>query len=100
MSLNYVEEDAVYDSRRPEPPEAHQRPTTERPHIKWTLIGIAVVFMLLVLVIPLALVFQQAFGKGIEEYFSAFSDPGSQAAIRLTLIVAAIAVPLNLVFGI
>jgi sulfate transport system permease protein len=100
MSADFIEEDAVYDSRRPEPPEAHQRPTTERPHIKWTLIGIAVVFMLLVLVIPLALVFQQAFGKGIEEYFSAFSDPGSQAAIRLTLIVAAIAVPLNLVFGI
>jgi sulfate transport system permease protein len=100
MSVDFIEEDAVYDSRRPEPPELHQRPTTERPHIKWTLIGIAIVFMLLVLVIPLALVFQQALGKGIEEYFSAFSDPGSQAAIRLTLIVAAIAVPLNLVFGV
>jgi sulfate/thiosulfate transport system permease protein len=100
MSVDFIEEDAVYDSRRPEPPELHQRPTTERPHIKWTLIGIAIVFMLLVLVIPLALVFQQALGKGIEEYFLAFSDPGSQAAIRLTLIVAAIAVPLNLVFGV
>jgi sulfate/thiosulfate transport system permease protein len=100
MSLDYVEEDAVYDSRRPEAPELHQRPTTERPRVKWTLIAIAVVFMLLVLVMPLVLVFQQALGKGFADYFSAFSDPGSQAAIRLTLIVAAIAVPLNLVFGI
>jgi sulfate transport system permease protein len=100
MSVDFVEEDAVYDSRRPEAPEFHQRPTTERPHIKWTLIAIAVVFMLLVLVLPLTLVFQQAFAKGFGEYFSAFSDPGSQAAIRLTLLVAAIAVPLNLVFGV
>src|SRR5690349_3142469 len=100
MSLEYLEEEAVYDSRRPEAPEAHQRPTTERPRVKWTLIAIAIIFMLLVLVLPLTLVFQQAFGKGIGEYFAAFADPGSQAAIRLTLIVAAIAVPLNLVFGV
>jgi sulfate transport system permease protein len=56
--------------------------------------------MLAVIVLPLALVFVEAFRKGAGEYFMAFGDPQSQAAIRLTLLVAAIAVPFNLVFGI
>jgi sulfate transport system permease protein len=90
----------VYDSRRPIAPHDHTRPTTERDWIKRTLIGIAVVFMLAVIVLPLVLVFVEAFRKGAGEYFAAFGDPQSQAAIRLTLLVAAIAVPLNLVFGV
>jgi sulfate transport system permease protein len=96
----YEQDDFVYDSRRPIAPYAHTRPTTERDWIKRTLIGITVVFMLAVIVLPLALVFVEAFRKGAGEYFMAFGDPQSQAAIRLTLLVAAIAVPLNLVFGI
>jgi sulfate transport system permease protein len=96
----YEQDDYVYDSRRPIAPYAHTRPTTERDWIKRTLIGIAVVFMLAVIVLPLLLVFAEAFRKGAGEYFSAFGDPQSQAAIRLTLIVAAIAVPFNLVFGV
>jgi sulfate transport system permease protein len=96
----YEQDDYVYDSRRPIAPYAHTRPTTERDWIKRTLIGIAVVFMLAVIVLPLLLVFVEAFRKGAGEYFSAFGDPQSQAAIRLTLIVAAIAVPFNLVFGV
>ena len=91
---------AIYDSRRPVAPHEHTRPTTERPWIRWTLTGIAVLFMLAVLVLPLVLVFVEAFRKGVETYFASFSDPQSQAAIRLTLIVAAISVPLNLVFGV
>ena len=94
-------ESAVYDSRRPpEPAHEHARPTTERRWVKWTLIGIAVAFMLLVLVLPLVLVFVEAFKKGAEVYFAAFADKGAQASIRLTLLVAVIAVPLNLVFGV
>jgi sulfate/thiosulfate transport system permease protein len=91
---------AVYDSRRQVAPHAHERPTTERVWVRRTLIGIALLFMALVLVLPLVLVFVEAFRKGAEVYFAAFDDPQTQAAIRLTLLVAAIAVPLNLVFGI
>ena len=91
---------AVYDSRRPVAPYEHTRPTTERDWVKRTLIGIAIVFMLAVIVLPLILVFVEAFRKGADVYLASFADPQSLAAIRLTLLVAAIAVPLNLVFGV
>ena len=96
----YEQDDLIYDSRRPIAPYEHTRPTTERPWIRWTLIGLAIAFMLLVLVMPLVLVFVEAFRKGAMAYFESFGDPQSQAAIRLTLLVAVIAVPLNLIFGI
>ena len=96
----FEEKDAVYDSRRYIPPHAHTRPTTEPDWVKRTLIGIAIAFMLAVIVLPLLLVFVEAFRKGAGTYFESFGDPQSQAAIRLTLLVAAIAVPLNLVFGV
>ena len=96
----FEQDDAVYDSRRPIAPYDHTRPTTERDWIKRTLIGIAIAFMLAVVVLPLVLVFTEAFRKGIPDYLSAFADPKAQSAIRLTVIVAMISVPLNLVFGI
>ncbi|MBI4924044.1 MAG: sulfate ABC transporter permease subunit CysW [Devosia nanyangense] len=97
----YEEDIAVYDSRRPpEPAYQHTRPTTEPRWIKWTLIGIGVSFMALVIVLPLVLVFVEAFRKGAEVYFKAFTDRNAIAAIQLTLLVAAIAVPLNLIFGV
>ncbi len=96
----FEEADAVYDSRRLIPPEEHTRPTTERPWVRRTLILVAVAFMAFVLLLPLVLVFVEAFRKGADAYFAAFSDRNSQTAIMLTLTVAAIAVPLNLVFGI
>jgi len=96
----FEEKEVIYDSRRPIHPHDHDRPTTERRWVKWTLIGIAMAFMLLVLVIPLVLVFVEAFSKGVDTYFQSFSDRQSQQAIMLTLLVAAIAVPLNLVFGV
>jgi sulfate transport system permease protein len=52
------------------------------------------------IVMPLGVVFSQAFAKGLPGYFTVFSDPDTWSAIRLTLLVAAIAVPLNAVFGI
>src|SRR5689334_23115155 len=94
------EPDVVYDSRRPVAPEDHTRPTTERPWVRRLLIGIAIAFMAFVLVMPLLLVFVEAFRKGVETYFSAFSERNTQAAIILTLTIAAISVPLNLVFGV
>jgi sulfate transport system permease protein len=96
----YEQDVVIYDSRRPVAPYEHTRPTTERPWIRWTLTGIAVLFMLSVLVLPLVLVFVEAFRRGAETYFASFADPQSQAAIRLTLLVAVISVPLNLVFGV
>jgi len=94
------EPEVVYDSRRVIPPADHARPTTERPWVRRLLIGIAIAFMALVLVLPLVLVFTEAFRKGADAYFASFSDRQSQQAIYLTLLVAAIAVPLNLVFGV
>jgi sulfate transport system permease protein len=97
----YEQDVAVYDSRpSPEPAYKHARPTTERTWIKWTLIGIAVAFMALIILLPLVIVFVEAFRKGVETYFKSFNDPKSLAAIQLTLTVAAISVPLNLVFGV
>jgi sulfate/thiosulfate transport system permease protein len=64
------------------------------------LIAVALLFMGLFLVMPLLVVFVQALAKGIGAYFVAISDPLAWTAIRLTLYVAAIAVPCNLVFGV
>jgi len=67
--------------------------------VRWLLIGIALVFLGGFLVMPLAVVFIQAFSKGWSVYLSALVEPNALAAIRLSLFVVAIAVPLNLVFG-
>ena len=74
--------------------------TGEHPAIKWLLIGLSLGFMLLFLVVPLAAVFFEAFKKGADVYFAALAEPDALSAIRLTLLIAAIAVPVNLVFGV
>jgi sulfate/thiosulfate transport system permease protein len=74
--------------------------TTEAPWVRWTLIAIALVFLLLFLVLPLAAVATEALRKGLGAYLEALKEPDAWAAIRLTAITAAIAVPLNLVFGV
>ncbi|MFM1980816.1 MAG: hypothetical protein RLZ68_2081 [Pseudomonadota bacterium] len=74
--------------------------TTEPAWVKWTLIGIALVFIFLFLILPLAAVFTEAMRKGVDAFFEAFKEPDAWSAIRLTLLVAVIAVPLNLVFGV
>jgi sulfate transport system permease protein len=79
---------------------ASSRATLESPLVRWTLISAAVVFLALFLFMPLAMVFVSAFSKGIKLYLAAFREPDALAAIRLTLLTAAIAVPLNLVFGV
>jgi len=77
-----------------------QRGTEEPPLIKWTLIAIALAFSLVFLLLPLVNVFVQAFAKGGQAYWNSLTEPDSWAAIRLTLIVAAITVPLNVLFGV
>jgi sulfate transport system permease protein len=73
--------------------------TTEGASTRLALTAVAVTFLLLFLVLPVIVVFAEALGRGFGAYFGAFADHDAQAAIRLTLTVAAIAVPLNLVFG-
>jgi sulfate/thiosulfate transport system permease protein len=74
--------------------------TTEPTYMRWLLIAIATAFLVLFLFMPLAVVFASALEKGFTAYFSTFRDSDSFAAIRLTLIAAGIAVPMNLIFGI
>jgi len=81
-------------------PRHLQSATTEPAWVKWTLIGIALAFLTLFLFVPLAIVFAEAFKKGVGVYFAAITDPDALSAIKLTLIAAGISVPMNLVFGI
>ena len=77
-----------------------QAGTTEPAWVRYTLIGIALTFMFLFLVLPLAAVFTEALRKGVDAYLEALKEPDAWSAIRLTFITALIAVPLNLVFGV
>jgi sulfate/thiosulfate transport system permease protein len=75
-------------------------PVAESPAARRVLIGVAVGFLALFLLLPLAVVFTEALKQGLTRYLETFEDPDAQAAIQLTLLVAAIAVPLNAVFGV
>ena len=68
--------------------------------IRWLLIGVTLLFLGVFLLLPLIIVFVQALGHGVEAFFGAFADSDTKAAIKLTLLTAAIAVPLNTVFGV
>lgn len=87
-------------------PRADMAPTrvdsvvTEQPIVRAVLVTIAVTFLLLFLVLPLLAVFQQALAKGVWAYLESFADEDARAAIKLTALVAVIAVPFNLVFGV
>ena len=82
-------------------PAAEARVPGPRPApTRALLIGVALLFLGLFLVLPLLVVFVQALTKGVSAYIGAISDPMGWAAVKLTLTVAAIAVPCNLVFGV
>jgi sulfate/thiosulfate transport system permease protein len=72
----------------------------ESAWVRVLLIGAVVFFLSVFLILPLMVVFSEAFKKGIEVYLASISEPDAAAAIRLTLLTAAIAIPLNLVFGV
>ncbi len=72
---------------------------TEPRAVRIAVIAIALIFLGVFVVLPLILVFAQAFSKGIGAYLAALSDPEALSAIRLTLLVAAVSVSINLVFG-
>jgi sulfate/thiosulfate transport system permease protein len=81
-------------------PPAHSQATQEPAWVRYTLIGVALTFLSLFLFVPLLTVFLEAFKKGWEVYVAAVTEPDALSAIMLTLTAAAIAVPLNLVFGV
>ncbi|MES1039395.1 sulfate ABC transporter permease subunit CysW [Peribacillus simplex] len=74
--------------------------TKEPRSIQWILISIVLLFLTLFLVVPLIAIFVKAFEKGAEAYFAAIVHPDAVAAIKLTLIVVLITLPLNAIFGV
>ena len=93
----------------PPPRETSDRPRaaigardlrSEPGPVRFIIIALAISFLTIFVVLPLVVVFASAFSKGISAYFAALSEPEALSAIRLTLLVAAISVSLNLVFGV
>ena len=76
------------------------RHLTEPPVVRWALTAVALLFLALFLVLPLVTVFSEAFANGAGAYWEAVREPDAVAALRLTLLAAAVAVPANLVFGV
>ena len=86
-------------TRRSESMKTNPNITEPRP-LQWLLIGIALLFLAVMLVIPLAAVFAEALKGGWRLYLASLSDPEALSAIKLTLITAAIVVPVNAVLGV
>ena len=74
--------------------------TSEPVWVRLTLIGLALAFLSFFLFVPLFAVFHEALKKGWEVYLAAIVEPDALSAIQLTLMAAAVSVPLNLVFGV
>ncbi len=81
-------------------PRAIARPTGESRLVRWALITLALAFLAFTLLLPLVLVFSQAFSKGWAIYWQAITEPDALSAAKLTLLIAAIAVPVNMIFGV
>jgi len=81
-------------------PDRAAQATTERGWVRWLLIAVAVLFLGTFLFLPLAVVFISAFEKGVLAYFAALRESDTLAAIRLTLLAAGFAVPMNMIFGV
>ena len=81
------------------PSRPRARHLSEPAAVRWTLIAVALAFLTLFLAVPLTAVFVEALASGFGPYFAAIVEPDAIAALKLTLLTAAIAVPANLVFG-
>ena len=79
---------------------ANNRATSESTWVRYSLIAVTLLFLGLFLFMPLAAVFTEALRKGFSHYFAALVEPDALSAINLTLIAAAISLPLNIVFGV
>lgn len=76
------------------------RATTEAPWVKWLLIGLASLVLIWLLILPLVIVLMEALKQGWGVYIAALTEPDALSALKLTLLVAAITVPLNTIFGV
>ncbi|OMF12556.1 sulfate ABC transporter permease subunit CysW [Paenibacillus sp. FSL R7-0313] len=76
------------------------RATTEAPWVKWLLIGLASLVLIWLLILPLVIVLMEALKQGWGVYIAALTEPDAMSALKLTLLVAAITVPLNTIFGV
>ncbi|WP_439814209.1 sulfate ABC transporter permease subunit CysW [Zavarzinia sp. CC-PAN008] len=85
---------------RAAPPAWFAAATSDPAWVRWLLSLLALAFLVLFLVVPLAAVFYEALNAGLGAYLHSITEKDALSAVRLTLLVAAIAVPLNLVFGI
>jgi sulfate transport system permease protein len=81
--------------RRPVP----RRPSEDPPLVRWALTALALLFIAAFVLVPAAAVVTEALGDGAALWWRSFGDPDALAAVRLTLLVAAVAVPLNAAFG-
>nr|WP_088287334.1 sulfate ABC transporter permease subunit CysW [Ideonella sp. A 288] len=81
-------------------PPALRSATSEPAWVRRSLIGVALAFLTVFLFVPLAIVFAEAFKKGVDVYLAAIVEPDALSAVKLTLIAALISVPMNLVFGV
>jgi sulfate transport system permease protein len=79
---------------------ARSRATSESLWVRWSFIALMLAFLTLFLIVPLVAVFTEGLRKGFDAYLAALIDPDALSSIKLTLIAASIAVPLNLVFGV
>ncbi|MDK8192985.1 sulfate ABC transporter permease subunit CysW [Paenibacillus sp. UMB7766-LJ446] len=76
------------------------RATTEATWVKWLLIGLASLVLIWLLILPLVIVLMEALKQGWGVYIAALTEPDAMSALKLTLLVAAITVPLNTIFGV
>ena len=79
---------------------ANKRATSESAWVRWSLIGLALAFLGIFLLLPLAAVFAEALRKGWDVYLAAITESDALSAMKLTLIASLVSVPLNLVFGV
>ncbi|WP_138495141.1 sulfate ABC transporter permease subunit CysW [Paenibacillus pinistramenti] len=86
--------------RAPNTPAVRSRGTAPSRTVKWVLIGLAGLVMLWLIILPLLSVLIEALRQGLGVYFAAITDPDALSALRLTLLVALITVPVNTVFGV
>lgn len=80
--------------------QTREKHVNESPAVRWTLIAVAILFITLMIVLPLAVVMSEAMKKGASVFLAAIAHEDALAALKLTLITALIVVPLNTVFGV
>ncbi|HVU38475.1 MAG TPA: sulfate ABC transporter permease [Opitutales bacterium] len=86
--------------RRARSPAPGRHLIAEPRWVRWSLTGLVIAFLTLFLILPLVVVFYEAFSQGAAVYFNTFKDPDTWSAVKLTLLTAAFAVPLNTLFGV